>query len=169
MITLAKKINKIRMEKAQTMVEFALVFPIILLITYGIIEFGRMVFIYAAVTGSAREGARYGAAVGEVNHPQYADCSAIRAAVRSKALLMPNIPDSDITIWYDHGDLVKKADCPPPLDPHDSHHIILGDRIIVTVTTYYSPWIAFLGLNGFNITSSNARTILVDIPITPYP
>jgi len=36
-----------KFENAQTMVEFALVFPLVLLITYGLIEFGRMIYITA--------------------------------------------------------------------------------------------------------------------------
>ena len=153
-----------RSEKAQTMVEFALVFPLILLITYGIIEFGRMVFMYAAITGSAREGARYGAATGDSSAPQFADCEGIRDAVRSTAFLISN---PTISIRYDKGPGLGEipATC-ESLNPND---IKLGNRIIVTATTYYSPWIAFLGLSGFDITSSNARTILINIPIKPYP
>jgi hypothetical protein len=35
-------------DKAQGMVEFALVLPLLLLLVYGIIEAGRMLFIYSA-------------------------------------------------------------------------------------------------------------------------
>jgi Flp pilus assembly protein TadG len=154
-----KKNKKTKLEKAQTMVEFALVFPLILLITYGIIEFGRMVFVYAAITGSAREGARYGAAagVGSNGKVQYADCQGIRDSARSTAFLITN-PKVDIS--YDKGPGVPLSYTCDTLNPNN---IVLGDRIIVTVSTTYTPWIAFLGLNGFNITSTNARTILVDI------
>ena len=66
-------------------------FSIHLLITYGLIEFGRMVFIYAAVTGSAREGARYGAAAGNFNTRYYMDCAGILNAVQRGAILTPII------------------------------------------------------------------------------
>ena len=170
MIKPIKKLRFLNREKAQTMVEFALVFPIVLLITYGLIEFGRMVFIYSAVTGAAREGARYGAAAGsDVSYPppannphQYATCSGIRDAVRSTAFLIDN---PTIGIRYDKGPgLAQIAATCEALVPDD---IGLGDRIIVTITTHYTPWIAFLGLHGFDITSTNARTILVNIPIEP--
>jgi hypothetical protein len=161
-----------RNEYAQTMVEFALVFPLILLITYGIIECGRMVFIYAAVTGAAREGARYGAATGGTI-PQFAECDDIREAVQSKVFLItfPN-PENDIQISYDSGPgTAKISDCPPPLDIFNHYPISLGDRIIVTATVSYSPVIPLPGIpkEGFNITKQNARTILENIPIKPYP
>ncbi len=50
-------------DKGQGMVEFALVFPLLLMVTLGIIEFGWMMFSYSAVVTSSREGARYGAAI----------------------------------------------------------------------------------------------------------
>ncbi|NJD59859.1 MAG: hypothetical protein C3F13_12175 [Anaerolineales bacterium] len=164
----AKKLHIFGSERAQTMVEFALVFPIVLLITYGIIEFGRMVFIYAAVTGAAREGARYGAASGTISGTRfYKDCPGIRTATKRGAILIP-INDADITIWYDNGPSPTSTwtGCPPvgsnSLDP-----ILLGDRIVVQVDVDYQPIMgSFLGVNGFHITSQNARTILLNVEMS---
>jgi len=170
MIKPIQKITQIRKEHAQTMVEFALVFPIILLITYGIIEMGRLFFIYTAVTGAAREGARYGAASGGTV-PQFAECEEIREAVQSTAFLItfPD-PENDIQIGYDSGPgSAKISDCPPPLDIFNNYPINLGDRIVVTATVSYSPIIPLPGIpeDGFDITKQNARTILENIPIEP--
>jgi hypothetical protein len=169
-----KKLNHSKMEIAQTMVEFAIVFPVLLLITYGMIEFGRMMFIYAAVTGAAREGARYGAAAGDSGGgtPYYADCDGIRNAVHSTAFLI-TIPDADIDISYDKGPGL--AEVAPTCEDlatdvfNENDPIDLGDRIIVHLTAQYEPVIGgFLGVRGFPINAENARTILVDIPM-PYP
>ncbi len=161
MIKSIKKKRPFRLEKAQTMVEFALVFPLILVITYGMMELGRMVWIYAAVTTAAREGARYGAASGDVGTKHYyQDCSGIKAAVKRTAILVP-ITDANISISYDNGSTPTKtwATCPPTgtngFDP-----IILGDRITVRVNATYQPILGFLGINGFTISSRNSRTIL---------
>jgi Flp pilus assembly protein TadG len=163
MIKPIKKLKSRNREKAQTMVEFMLVFPFILLITYGIIEVGRAVFIYSAVNIAAREGARYGIAAGDVGGiPQYADCQGIRNAVRKTAFLI-SIPDSNINIQYDNGSTIKSS-CPPSTDPKDLNRIKLGDRIIVTVTARYDPVIGgFLGIKGYDITKKNYRTILLNI------
>jgi len=174
MIKPVNKLTHSKREFAQTMVEFALVFPILLLITYGLIEFGRMVFIYAAVTGSAREGARYGAAAGDSGGgtPYYADCDGIRNAVRSTAFLV-SIPDDHIDISYDAGPGLAEVapSCEDLADDVSNHNdpIDLGDRIIVHVTGQYDPVIGgFLGVSGFPINAENARTILANIPM-PYP
>jgi Flp pilus assembly protein TadG len=164
MIKPIKKLKALNREKAQVMLEFALVFPFVLLITYGIIEVGRAVFIYSAVNSSAREGARYGVAagIGANGKVQYADCKGIRDAVRKTAFLI-SIPDSNINIQYDNGSTIKSS-CPPSTDPKDLNRIKLGDRIIVTVTVRYDPVIGgFLGIGGYDITKTNYRTILLNI------
>lgn len=167
MIKPTKKLPFLNREKAQTMVEFALVFPIVLLITYGIIEFGRMIFIYTSVTSAAREAARYGAATGEVpgvtpETPYYAYCAGIVAAAQRAAILTTITVDE---IWYDHG---------PGTTPHVSNTCVLpfqikfGDRIGVHVVALFKPIIPIVGVGNASFTAQNARTILVNIPIT-YP
>jgi Flp pilus assembly protein TadG len=157
MITFTKN-KRTKLEKAQTMVEFALVFPLILIITYGIIEFGRMVFTYAAITSSAREGARFGASA-----LNYDNCSGIEQAANKTAFLINN---PTINIQYDKGP--GQAQIAASCEALVPTAINLGDRIVVRVSTHYTPWIVFLGLSGFDITSTNARTILIDIKM-PTP
>jgi Flp pilus assembly protein TadG len=60
-----------RSSRGQSLVEFAITLPILLLIMVGILDLGRVYFAYISLTNAAREGARYGAA-----HPtQVGDCS----------------------------------------------------------------------------------------------
>ena len=47
-------------EDGQTMVEFALVLPIFLLVLFAIVDFGMAFHAWITVTNSAREGARLG-------------------------------------------------------------------------------------------------------------
>ena len=44
--------------RAQGLVEFALVFPVFLLIMFGLFDIGRAVFAFNEITNAAREGAR---------------------------------------------------------------------------------------------------------------
>jgi Flp pilus assembly protein TadG len=46
------------------MVEFALALPLLLLLIFGILEVGRMVFTYSSVVNASREAVRYGSATG---------------------------------------------------------------------------------------------------------
>ncbi len=45
---------------AQSMVEFALLLPVFVLVTFAIFEFGHAFYIYNAIANAAREGTRYG-------------------------------------------------------------------------------------------------------------
>ena len=58
-----------RFDKAQGMVEFALVLPVLLLLVFGLIEFARVFQAWLSVTNAARFGLRYGV-TGEFN-PAY--------------------------------------------------------------------------------------------------
>ena len=48
----------VRSERGAVLIEFALVFPLFLLVTLGIIDFGLMFQRYEVLTNAAREGAR---------------------------------------------------------------------------------------------------------------
>lgn len=50
----------IRSEKGVSAVEFALIAPLLFILTFGIIEFGILLFDKAVVTNASREGARAG-------------------------------------------------------------------------------------------------------------
>ena len=45
----------------QTLAEFALVLPMLLLLVMGVFDLGRGIYFYSAITNAAREGARYAA------------------------------------------------------------------------------------------------------------
>ncbi len=49
-----------RASRGQGAVEFALVLPIVLLLTLGAFDFGRAIFYNNMLSGAAREGTRYG-------------------------------------------------------------------------------------------------------------
>jgi Flp pilus assembly protein TadG len=51
----------------QGLVEFALVFPILMLLLFGLVDVGRLVYINNALAEGAREGARYGSVAGHAN------------------------------------------------------------------------------------------------------
>jgi len=68
-----------RSEEGQTLVEFALVIPIVMLLMLGLFDLGRIVFINNSLSDGARHGARHAA-----TNPRSADyCADIDTAVRS--------------------------------------------------------------------------------------
>jgi len=59
---LLRVVNQLRSERrAAAMVEFAIVAPVLFVLIFGIIDFGRVFFLYNNLTNAAREGARQGA------------------------------------------------------------------------------------------------------------
>jgi len=49
-----------KQQKGATLVEFAIILPLLILLLFAIIEFSLLMYNQAMVTNSAREGARYG-------------------------------------------------------------------------------------------------------------
>lgn len=85
--------TKTEKHKGQTLVELALVLPILLLLVFGIIDFGRILNAYIMVSNASREAARYYA----VRSTQ------ATAEAEAKALVLKKTPfititDSDIDI-----------------------------------------------------------------------
>jgi len=56
--------KNLKNEKGQSLVEFAILLPILLLLLMGIFEFGLMLNSYLTINNSAREGARLGIVAG---------------------------------------------------------------------------------------------------------
>ena len=59
MLLLARR-NQVRKERGQSLTEFALILPVLLLLVMAILDFGRAVYAYSVVANAAREGARFG-------------------------------------------------------------------------------------------------------------
>lgn len=61
----------------QSLVEFGLIMPLLLILLFGLCDFGRAFYSWLVVTNAAREGARVGAVQG--------DTSAINTRIQSSA------------------------------------------------------------------------------------
>ena len=103
-----------RGERGATLVEFAVVAPLLFLLLFGVIEFSRAIGAYTTVWTGAREGARYATTSGEsdINSgvPRNRDCDGIFAAVQAKAVTS-SIAASDTTILWLNPAGVVIADC----------------------------------------------------------
>jgi Flp pilus assembly protein TadG len=155
-------------EKAQGMVEFALVLPMLLLVVFGVIEFGRLLFTYSAVYTASREAARYGSAAGDVGGyvAHYQDCNGIRSAAKRIGGLV-GVNDANITITYDQGAITSTlGTCPVNgVGPQ----LALGNRVSVMVSTQYRPIVPLVGVPAFPITSTSSRTIIKNVSIQGDP
>lgn len=161
-------------ERAQAIIEFAIVLPILLLVLVGIFEVGRYLFIYSAVTNASRNAVRYASAVGLDNsgYHKYMYCDGIKDIATKSAYLVP-ASNLAVSITYDEGPgtsaLVANgcdATGGDDLDVYNSD-ISTGDRVTVTVTAQYQPMLKLVPISGRTITSKSSRTILGIVDLEP--
>jgi len=115
----------------QSLVEAALVLPILVILFLGIAEVGLFLFAQVQVTNATREGARYGSLC-RLNHTCTDLTDAVKSAVFSEAQLL-HMSDSG-----SGGNTTVEVD-PPNLTTAP----LVGVPITVTVVyTYSSPFIS---------------------------
>lgn len=145
--------NRSSNQKGQSIIEFALAIPIILIMVFGVIEFARLMFSYSMVVSAAREAARYGSSA-----ENYQDCAGIRAAA-VRLGNMAGVQGGNVVISYDDGFGGNVRSCPPGNLP-------LGSRIIVSVQgVQYTPFVPLINLSNVNLQSISRRTILIGLEL----
>ena len=160
-----RAIGKSGRDGGATLVEFAFVLPLLLLLIFGIIETGRLITTYVSVSTASREGARYGTAVGIGPNgvQQYVDCVGIKDAALEK-VVFGGLTDSDVTVVWDDGPPGSSivADCDGVLGPLPSMGVIdSGDRVTVTVDTTFNAIAPILSTfyDNIGVSSTDSRTI----------
>jgi Flp pilus assembly protein TadG len=153
--------------KSQSLLEYALVLPVLLLLILGIIEVGRLIFFYSSVFAATREATRYGAAAGNnpSGTPYYLDSTGIKAAA-VRVGFFAGIKASDVLIWYDLG-------------PDDDRHVTAQPyptditspwmRVVVKVTAFFNPIAPLVKFSMVPVSFTNARTIMMEIDVAGIP
>lgn len=124
-----------RSERAQALVEFALVIPIFLFVVLGLFDMGRAVFYYNTVSNASREAVRLG-----IVDQNTADIR--QQAVDSASGIMP-IAVGDVTVQYLAPDLGTTGPCVAA--PHE-----IGCIVRVEVTHTFQPVTPFVGVLTFS-------------------
>jgi Flp pilus assembly protein TadG len=161
-----KDLPRAKGASGQTLVEFALTLTLLLMILVGLFEMGRLVVSYAAVAAAGREAARYGSGV-SANYSNgialYNDCAGMRLAAR-KVGWLANVQDADVHIFFDTGPSTTQTEY---CNPSAAITISRQTRIVVFITTPYSPMLSFLQLPGTTLRSKSARSILIGAQVIP--
>jgi len=147
---------------AQGMVEFALVLPILMMLVFGLLEVGRMVFVYMTVITASREAVRYGSATGEnisSSSLRYADCAGIRKAAYNVDFLKVF---KSVNIWYYDNASLEKGNCQNSTPPIS---IETGYRIKVEVVGSFTPIVSIIPLENHDFVSENYHTLLGTVSI----
>lgn len=170
--------------RAQAMVEFAIALPILLSLLYGILEAGRLLFIYSSIITASRQAVRYGATTGmgldytadsgpdNSTYERYRDCYGIRRAAQ-RADYLNAFEDTDIRIFYDSGPSTTEQEiCTGGALNWTDYGPTNGTRLLVKIDGDYLlivpgmvPFVERSVANGNPIEGDSARTILVSVSI----
>jgi hypothetical protein len=100
---LIQKIPGVTSEKGAALIEFALVIPLLLILLFGIIEFGLVLYDKAMITNASREGARAGIVYrydpdAGTNHPPDSEIGSVVQTYCQNHLITFGAPLLGITI-----------------------------------------------------------------------
>jgi Flp pilus assembly protein TadG len=141
----------------QSLVEFALVLPMIFAFVFAIIEAGITFSIYVGLVNSTREAARAGAMYQYVHPPDVDETPAIetidaqRAAIMDKALL------STLNPMIDADSITPSSERYTYTPPKPAHNYRYGDRVEVSVAYNHKLFFGMLGRHVTLRVSSEMR------------
>lgn len=170
-----------RATRGQSLVEFAIVSIVLLMLILGIIEMGRLLFVYSVVSNAAHEGVRYGIIRPQDLYARYemetrvAQGTAVPTAVvvdngrcnvvdkaREKVWLVPK-NELIVNVWFDNGNGTPTV-LPSGIDKVTDLVPYVGEQNRIAVETKYRyqfivPFVSVFAPNGIDIKMRAARTI----------
>jgi Flp pilus assembly protein TadG len=102
--------NRLTEERGQTMAEFAIVLPILVVLLFGIVQFGVLFNNYVTLTDAARAGARAAAVSRQASDPTGTADAAVRASASD--LNQGNLGVSVSSAWTPGSQVTVKATYP---------------------------------------------------------
>jgi Flp pilus assembly protein TadG len=147
--------------RGQALVEFALVLPIIVLLIFGVIDAGRLVFTYNAVSNASRDGARVAIVNQSAAGTTTCDTTSATAypvGCAVSAGLALNLAPADVTVTYRD-----------PTDTTACNPVTIGCLAVVQVTGHYQALTPIIGqiLGAINV--SNTTKVPVERVCTNPP
>jgi hypothetical protein len=193
LVKVREKVSVWKRSKAagQSAVEFALVGIFLFFMILGIIEMGRLLFVFSTVSNAAQEGSRYGIVRPRDVVPapiatqivqnggrtylneqvvRNGNCS-IWGMSKEKVVGIPR-NEVDVTIWYDNGNgtpVVPNVNTP---QPYRTDIIATGNRLVVEASYrfhFVSPFLQVLAPQGVDVRMTSARTIVNEGDSTAVP
>jgi Flp pilus assembly protein TadG len=135
-----RKVGQRRRERGQSLVETAIVFPILLLLLAAVVDFGRAFDAYIVLTNAAREGARWGSV-----NPELTEAEVEQIVVDDVLGSGTNITD-----WTGFGDGEDDVD----VDGQEPD----SEEVTVTVTYEFRLW--FAGMIGWDTVTLSKTSVM---------
>ena len=109
--------KKLKIQSGAAVVEFALILPILILLLFGVIEFGTLMYNQQVLTNASREGARAGIVAGIPRLPYYGgDTSCTSPPISIEAVVQCYAKNHLIT--FGSTNLLPAPTITPPYDPN---------------------------------------------------
>jgi Flp pilus assembly protein TadG len=135
-------------ERGQALVEFALMVPLLLLLTLYAVNFGGLFYSWITVANAVRSAGQYAAmglsSVGPAGPPPLATMSQITTLIQNETASLPGSTPTITVCLNDNGTVtnLSGAACPagvtaPPVDPEAPGYV----SVAVDVTYTYTPFI----------------------------
>jgi hypothetical protein len=158
--------------RGQAMVEFALIFPIFILLLVGIFDLGRVIWVNDTLATAAREAARYAIVHGEKSlcpvgppvpnaqiptaGPGCLNPSPSRQAIKDLADEWASGTSTDITVNVCYGAVTSCTSDTDALGATNAR----GTQVMVTVTSVVGLSIpSLVGFTGFSLTASSTMMV----------
>ena len=158
--------RRLRRQSAQSLTEFALILPVLMLILLGVVDFGRVFYYWTSIANAAREGARYA-----ITHPTAitstckADPSNVKYRVKQEAGTTVVLADSNIAVYWVDATTGTRTDAAANCNPLPGDQRIYQNPNALRVDVFYdfhaiTPLISnFWGGGGLRIASSTTMVL----------
>lgn len=168
----------------QSMVEFSLVLPIILMVTLAIMDFGRALFTYIQTSYQVRSALRYGVIIGYdgASTPNYLDCD----GMIDRASTVFFADSISVSVSYEKQDGSGTINCPTSgsvtadqLENGDQIHIVSASNIQLIMPFWsqagglpirmegYRTLVRDIEFDDENAPTGNAPSITISAPSDP--
>ena len=142
---------------AQSLVEFALIAPVLIAVLFGIIELGLVFNIYTSLTNSAREGARAGS-VFQVTAPLLTSSDA-SAADTQRLAYITTVINNTANPTIDPATELTVNVLYLPATPATTNLYRSGDTVTVQITYPHQLFFGLLGPQVINVQATSSMRI----------
>jgi len=133
-------------EDGQSLIEFALIIPLVLLLTVNAVNFGGFIYAWIAVANAARDGAQYMAmSSASPGGATPATPAQIAALITTDTSSLPNAPSLVVSTCTNS--TAGANACTPLFDPEAPAYSL----VTVDVTYTYVPFIPLFTFSGLGI------------------
>jgi Flp pilus assembly protein TadG len=124
-------------DQGSSLVETALVVPLLMLLLLGAVDFGRAFYLSMEISGAAQGAAEYG-----IQYPY--DTSGMHTAATTDAPDVPNVTVGSPAYGCECADGTNYSASCSTLPTCTANNVVY--RVNVTVSTSYSPWFPWPGV-----------------------